>query len=69
MKFEKISDKTFQMFKANQVKNMNAIIGGAVDTSGGGKGWHDTAYTGTVDLDEVRKTADGQSDDSKGELI
>jgi homospermidine synthase len=71
MKFEKISDAKFKMFANSTIKNLNAIVGGTVDTGSGGRGhWHDTAYTGSgTSLDEVRQTANGQSDDSKGAIL
>jgi hypothetical protein len=70
MKFEKISDDKFKMFETSSIKNLNAIIGGKVDTGSDGRGWHDTAYTSSgANIDEVRQTRDGSSDDSNGPLL
>ena len=71
MKFEKISDNKFKMFASSVLKNLNAIIGVNVDTSRPGTGTHDIAYTGggAQPEDTIRKTNDGLSDDSNGDLV
>jgi hypothetical protein len=72
MKFEKISDDKFKMFAPTSLKNLNAIVGGGIDTDRPGTGTHDTAYTYSSsgqDLDTIRKTDDGKSDDSAGDLV
>lgn len=71
MKFEKLSDDKFKMFAPTSLKNLNAIVGGAVDTDRPGTGTHDVAYTGggSQELDTIRKTDDGKSDDSQGDLV
>jgi hypothetical protein len=72
MKFEKISDDKFKMFAPTSLKNLNAIVGGnTTATDRPGTGTHDVAYTGggSQELDTVRKTDDGKSDDSAGDLV
>ena len=73
MKFEKISDDKFKMFAPTSLKNLNAIVGGnTTATDRPGTGTHDTAYTYSSsgqDLDTIRKTDDGKSDDSAGDLV
>ena len=70
MKFEKISDSKFKMFEQTALKNLNAIVGGTLDTSRPGTGTHDTAYTSTATTyDDVRLTADGRSNDKNGANI
>ena len=71
MKFEKISDDKFKMFALTALKNLNAIVGGGIDTDRPGTGTHDIAYTGGggQNLDTIRKTNDGFTDDSAGDLV
>lgn len=70
MKFEKISENKFKQFEPSSLKNLNAIVGGNVDTGRPGTGTHDTAYTSSAtSVDDVRLTADGRSNDSNGQII
>jgi hypothetical protein len=70
MKFEKISANKFKMFEQTALQNLNAIVGGSVDTGRPGTGTHDTAYTSTATtVDNVRLTADGRSNDTNGQII
>jgi hypothetical protein len=60
MKFESIHDAKFSPFKDHEVKNLNAILGGAVHTSGNGT--HDEGTItkqGPGGLDDVVTSAQG----------
>jgi len=69
MKFEKISDDKFQLFSTSALKNLNAIVGGKIETERPGTGTHDTAHTDAGGGGDVRKTKDANSDDSTGDLV
>jgi hypothetical protein len=70
MKFEKISANKFKMFEQTALQNLNAIVGGNVDTSRPGTGTHDTAYSSSGgNVDNVRETADGRSNDTNGRVL
>ncbi len=60
MKFESISQDKFAQFEDQKAKNLNAILGGAVDTSRPGES-HDTGHKtkGKWELDNVVTTNNG----------
>lgn len=59
MKFEKITNKKFDQFESDKIKNLNAIIGGAVFTEGNGSHDVGSKTKGTWELDDVVTTKNG----------
>lgn len=67
MKFEKLSDEKFQVFKKSEVVNPILISGGSVDTDSGPNHDRYQNTAGTTNPDNYQATADGKDFTQDGE--